>query len=211
MEILVILMMISSLFVFGFRSFRLSIFSYILQTIFLVSIFVSLALTYDAKELFSWAIIAFFTKVLFIPFILLFLVKKLGVAYEVEPVGGFLVSPLIAFAFAIGSAMIMAPVLLEFSLIKSETALIGTIFIFMVGVFGFILRNSFIKQILSYCLFENGIHLSLALTAYNSHVLVELGVLSDAIFAIIIMSILAFRYYKIYGTLDTSIADNLKG
>ncbi|EKR8013378.1 hydrogenase 4 membrane subunit [Campylobacter fetus] len=211
MEILIILMMILSLLVFGFRSYKLSIISYVLEAIALVCVFLFLANEYKANELFSWAIIAFFIKVIAVPLILFTLVKKLGVTHEVEPVGGFLVSPLIAFAFSIGSAMLIAPIFMEFSLIKNETALIGGIFIFMVGIFGFILRNSFVKQILSYCLFENGIHLSLALTAYNSHALVELGILSDTVFAIIIMSILAFAYYKIYGTLDTSIAASLKG
>jgi hydrogenase-4 component E len=84
-------------------------------------------------------------------------------------------------------------------------------FVFMMGIFGFILRNSFIKQILSYCLFENGIHLSLALMAYNSHELVEIGILTDAVFAVLIMGILAKRFYATYESLDTSKAINLKG
>ena len=81
----------------------------------------------------------------------------------------------------------------------------------MMGIFGFILRNSFIKQILSYCLFENGIHLSLALMAYSSHELVEIGILTDAVFAVLIMGILAKRFYASYESLDTSKAIHLRG
>ena len=47
--------------------------------------------------------------------------------------------------------------------------------------------------------------------AYNSNELVELGILTDAIFAVIIMSILAVRFYKAYDGLDTSKASNLRG
>lgn len=211
MEILTTLMMISSLLVFGFRSYKLSILSYVFQALLLVSVFLLLANLHGAKELFSWAIIAFVMKVCLVPAILFYLIKKTNLVHENEPTGGFLVSILIAFGFSIATAMLLAPVFAEFSLIKNQTALIASIFIFMVGIFGFILRNSFIKQILAYCLFENGIHLSLALSAYNSHALVELGILTDAIFAVIIMSILAYHYYQAFGNVDISKASTLKG
>lgn len=211
METLAVLMMICSIFVFGFRSYRLSIFAYCIQTLLLVFMFLNLANSYNAKELFSWAIISFFVKVICVPLIIFYLVKKLNIKYEVEPTGGFFLSPVIAFVFSMGFAISILPIFMEFSLIKNEVALLASVFIFMIGIFGFILRNSFIKQILSYCLFENGIHLCLALTSYNSHALVELGILTDAVFAVIIMTILAYRYFLAYGTLDTTKAKNLKG
>ena len=102
-------------------------------------------------------------------------------------------------------------VFIHFSIFKDALPLFAASFIFMIGIFGFILRNSFLKQILAYCLFENGIHLSLALMAYNSHELVEIGILTDAIFAVVIMGILAKRFYASYESLDTSKAINLRG
>jgi len=164
LDILAICMIVTSLAVFGLRSLKLSIIAYAIETLLLVSIFFLLSEKFNAEQLKTWAIVAFFTKVLFVPGILFWLIKKLGVVSEDEPVGGFFVSPVIA-----------------------------------------------IKQILAYCLFENGIHLSLALMAYNSHELVELGILTDAIFAVIIMSVLAIRFYKAYDSLDTSKASNLRG
>ena len=166
LDTLAICMMVTSLAVFGLRSLKLSVIVYGVQTLLLVGIFFTLSSKFNAEQLSTWAVVAFFTKVLFVPAILLWLIKNLGVVHEDEPVGGFFVSPV---------------------------------------------RNSFIKQILAYCLFENGIHLSLALMAYNSNELVELGILTDAIFAVIIMSVLAIRFYKAYGSLDTSKATNLRG
>lgn len=206
-----ILMIVTSLAVFGLRGLRLSVFAYMFQTLLLVGIFFILSYKFEASELSSWAFVAFFTKVLFVPGVLLLLIKKLGVVSEDEPVGGFFVSPVIAMGFSLAIAMSIYGIFMEFSLIKEKFVLIAASTIFMMGIFGFILRNSFIKQILSYCLFENGIHLSLGLMAYNSHKLVELGILTDAIFAVIIMSVLAVRFYKIYNTLDTSKATNLRG
>ena len=204
-------MIVTSLAVFGLRNLKLSVGIYAVQTLLLVSIFFMLSSTFNAPQLKIWAVVAFFTKVLFVPGIVFFLIKKLGVISEDEPVGGFFVSPVIAMGFSLAIAMTISPILLKFSLIEERITLIAAVTVFMMGIFGFMLRNSFIKQILAYCLFENGIHLSLALMAYNSHELVELGILTDAIFAVIIMSILAVRFYKAYDGLDTSKASNLKG
>lgn len=210
-NVLIILMMIASVGVFGLRKYKKSIIAYQIETLLLVSVFWLLSLQYSTHELKSWAIIAFFTKVIFVPSVLYWLVKKLKVTNEVEPVGGFFVSPIIAVAFSLAISMVLYNVFSSFALIKEELPLIAANFIFMLGIFGFILRKSFIKQILAYCLFENGIHLSLALMAYNSQEIVEIGILTDALFAVIIMSVLAFRFYGSYGSLDTSKATNLKG
>ena len=204
-------MIVTSLAVFGLRNLKLSIGIYAIQTLLLVSIFFMLYSNFNAPQLRIWAIVAFFTKVIFVPGILFWLVKKLDVISEDEPVGGFFVSPVIAMGFSLAIAMTINPILLKFSLIQERIVLIAAVTVFMMGIFGFMLRNSFIKQILAYCLFENGIHLSLALMAYNSHELVELGILTDAIFAVIILSVLAVRFYKAYDGLDTSKASNLKG
>ena len=211
LDILAICMIVTSLAVFGLRSLKLSIIAYAIETLLLVSIFFLLSEKFNAEQLKTWAIVAFFTKVLFVPGILFWLIKKLGVVSEDEPVGGFFVSPVIAMGFSLALSMSIHPIFLKFSLIKEEIMLIAAGTVFMMGIFGFMLRNSFIKQILAYCLFENGIHLSLALMAYNSHELVELGIVTDAIFAVIIMSVLAIRFYKAYDSLDTSKASNLRG
>lgn len=211
LSILSILMIITSLAVFSLRNYKISIYAYAVQTFILVGIFFLLSNTYDAEQLGTWAVIAFFTKVVFIPIFLIRLVNKLGVKSEDEPVAGFFVSPIIAMGFSLAVSMAIYPIYLEFSLIKESIPLMASITIFMMGIFGFILRNSAIKQILAYCMFENGIHLSLALMAYNSPEIAELGILTDAIFAVVIMSILAQRFFKYFESLDVSKANELKG
>lgn len=211
MDTLTIFMMICALGTFGLRRYSLSILSYQIGTFLLVCVFYSLYSKYEVEELKSWAFVAFFTKVIFVPCVLYYLVKKLKVVHEVEPVAGFFISPIIALSFSLAIATSLYKVFSQFALLHDELPLIASGFIFMMGIFGFVLRKSFIKQILAYCLFENGIHLSLALMAYNSEKIVEIGILTDAIFAVIIMSVLAVRFYNSYDTLDTSKASALKG
>lgn len=210
-DFLSLAMIVTSLAIFGLRNYKFSVYTYALQTLLLVSIFVTLASSHEAEQLSTWALIAFCTKVIFVPYILLKLIKKLNVVSEDEPVAGFFVSPIIAMGFSLAIGMSLYPTYLEFSLIKESIPLMASITIFMMGIFGFILRNSAIKQILAYCMFENGIHLSLALMAYNSPEIVELGILTDAIFAVLIMSTLTERFYKYFGSLDVSKASTLKG
>lgn len=210
-DIVAVLMMITSFAVFGLRQYRHSIAAYAVQTLLLVIIFLALYFKYGSHELLVWAITAFVIKVVCVPLFLFKLVKKIGVVVEDEPVGGFFISPVVALSFSLAIAMMFYKVFIHFSLFKDVLPLYAASFIFMMGIFGFVLRNSFIKQILSYCLFENGIHLSLALMAYTSHELVEVGILTDAIFAVVIMGILAKRFYAAYGSLDTSKAVNLRG
>lgn len=210
-DIVAVLMMITSFAVFGLRQYRHSIAAYALQTLLLVIIFLALYVKYGSHELLIWAITAFIVKVVCVPLFLFNLVKKIGLVVEDEPVGGFFISPVVALSFSLAISMMFYKVFLHFSLFKDVLPLYAASFIFMMGIFGFILRNSFIKQILSYCLFENGIHLSLALMAYTSHELVEVGILTDAVFAVVIMGVLAKRFYTAYDSLDTSKAVNLRG
>ncbi len=211
LSILSIAMIFAALAVFGLRNYKLSVLTYGVQASILVLIFFTLASAHDIAELKSWAFVAILTKVLFVPYVLLRLLKKVQVESEVEPVAGFFVSPIIALGFSLAIAMSIYPIYLKFSLVQEHIPLIAAITVFMMGIFGFILRKSAIKQILAFCTFENGIHLTLALTAYNSPGIVEIGILTDAIFAVVIMSILAARFYKYFGSLDVSKASELKG
>lgn len=76
LSILSIVLIISSLCVFGIRNYKIATYVYAFQTFILVMIFLFLYITYDAEQLGGWAIIAFFTKVIFVPFILLRLIKN---------------------------------------------------------------------------------------------------------------------------------------
>jgi hydrogenase-4 component E len=58
---------------------------------------------------------------------------------------------------------------------------------------------------------ENGSHLTLALLAYNAPGLVEIGIATDAVFAVIIMVLLANQIYKHLKILDVAELNSLKG
>ena len=58
---------------------------------------------------------------------------------------------------------------------------------------------------------ENGSHVTLALLAPSAPGLVETGVATDAVFAVVIMAIVASRIYRMCLTLDAQELTKLKG
>jgi hydrogenase-4 component E len=82
---------------------------------------------------------------------------------------------------------------------------------FFLGLACIITQRNILKQIFGYCLMENGSHLTLALLAYQAPELVEIGVATDAIFAVIVMAVIATRIQKTVHSLDSHDLMTLKG
>ena len=58
---------------------------------------------------------------------------------------------------------------------------------------------------------ENGAHVTLALLAPQAPELVEIGITTDALFAVIILLVVAGRVYKQFNSLDADKLTELKG
>ncbi|NAJ38954.1 hydrogenase 4 membrane subunit, partial [Escherichia coli] len=72
-------------------------------------------------------------------------------------------------------------------------------------------HSNILRQIFCYCLMENVFHLVLALLAWRAPELVEIGIATDAIFAVIVMVLLARKIWRTHGTLDVNYLTALKG
>ncbi|MGI6216210.1 MAG: hydrogenase 4 membrane subunit, partial [Coriobacteriales bacterium] len=82
---------------------------------------------------------------------------------------------------------------------------------FFIGLTCIVSQRNIMKQVFGYCLMENGSHVSLALLAPNAPGLVETGVATDAVFAVVIMVIVVLKIYRKSNTLDARDLRNLKG
>ena len=58
---------------------------------------------------------------------------------------------------------------------------------------------------------ENGSHVTLALLAPTAPEIVETGIATDAIFAVIIMSVVVLKIWRTYQSLDSHDLPDLKG
>ncbi|HEY0208249.1 hydrogenase 4 membrane subunit [Acerihabitans sp.] len=204
------LMIVTSLLVIAAKRPTASAWLYALQSLVLVLIFITLARTLQAQQLYLWAISAFVTKVVLVPFIMYRAFRKLD-----DPrADGGIISPslliLAAAAIIVLCYFIVAPVRLPM-VAELKPALAVSLGHFLIGLLCIVTQRNILKQAFGYCLMENGAHLTLALLANRAPELVEVGIATDAIFAVIVMAVLARRIFYTLNTLDVKQLTALKG
>lgn len=184
---------------------------YAVQSLVLVSLFVALGVTTASHELFTWAGTAFVTKCVIVPAIILYLARKVDDA-------GASLPPRISAAKCV--VLVAIEVFICFVVVQGidlptaaevKPALAISLAHFFIGLTCIITQRNIVKQIFGYCLMENGSHVTLALLAPQAPELVEVGIATDAFFAVIIMAVVAYRIYTVAHTLDAQDLMNLKG
>ncbi|MBE6469441.1 MAG: hydrogenase 4 membrane subunit [Coriobacteriaceae bacterium] len=205
------LLIVTSTAVVVTRSIRIAIRWYAVQSLVLVGLLAALGVTTGAHELLTWAASAFGTKVVLVPLILSCTYKKMGRPADatIERVKPAWTIVLIAVEVAVCFAVV--------SQIKLPTAEIAVPALaisfahFFVGLSCIITQQNIMKQMFGYCLMENGSHVTLALLAPTAPEIVEVGIATDAIFAVIIMSIVVYKIWNETQSLDASDLTDLKG
>ncbi|MBA8502607.1 hydrogenase 4 membrane subunit [Escherichia fergusonii] len=204
------LMMLTSLFVISVKGFRLACVFYAFQSLVLVSIFLTLAQLFQAEELLMWSGSAFITKVLLVPLIMIWAVRKITVNRSGKELFSPVIMALLAALIVLLCAFVIRPVTLPMA-IGLKPALAVALGHFLLGLLCIISQRNILRQVFGYCLMENGSHLVLALLAWRAPELVEIGIATDAIFAVIVMVLLARKIWRTHGTLDVNTLTALKG
>lgn len=184
---------------------------YALQSLVLVLLFVALAGTTGSHELYLWSASAFVTKVILVPLIMYGAFSKLD-----DPQLGS--GALMPASLSVLTAAVV--VVLCYAVVSGVTlpaaaaikpALAVSLAHFFLGLACIVTQRNILKQVFGYCLMENGSHLTLALLAAKAPELVEVGIATDAIFAVVIMAALGSKIYGTLNTLDARKLTTLKG
>ena len=204
------LLIVTSLLVIGARSIVASAWLYALQSLVLVGVFLTLAVTQHASELYLWAASALVTKVILVPYIIYRMLGGLRTEEKLDswlsPALLILLAALIVLLswFAVSSVQLAV-------LAQLKPALAVSLGHFLLGLVCIVSQRNILKQIFGFCLMENGAHLTLALLANQAPELVEVGIATDAVFAVLIMAILARKIHHTLQTLDVRQLTALKG
>ncbi|MFM8320923.1 MAG: hydrogenase 4 membrane subunit [Chloroflexota bacterium] len=204
------LLIFTSLLVIETRKPGRSALLYGVQSLVLVLIFLALAWTMQAGQLYWWALSALVTKVLLVPFILSRAQAKMKVDDAPAAAGG----PALSFVLAAAAVAVSFIVINHLDLrlaAEFKPALAVSVAHFFFGQLCILTQRNILKQVLGFCLMENGSHLTLALLAHNAPELVEIGIATDAVFGVVIMVVLAGQIYRTLGTLDAGKLTALKG
>ena len=200
-------LIITSMLVVLARTGRAAAWLYSLQSLVLVAVLASLGVVTGSTELFTWSATAFATKVVLVPAILLFTLKKIGddartdLPPKLNPMKSVALVAVEVFVCFVAVSGIDLPTAAEV-----RPTLAVSLAHFFIGLTCIVIQRSIFKQIFGYCLMENGSHVTLALLAPQAPELVEIGVATDAIFAVIILAVLVWRMARYARTLD---ADDL--
>lgn len=202
------LLILTSLLVIEARNMRRSAILYGIQSLVLVGIFLALAITMHAEQLYLWAASAFVTKALLVPYIL--------ASAEKDTEGHTASNPNLWVALGLAALSVFVSFLIVDRLhlkiaLEFRPALAVSIAHFFFGQLCILTQKNMLKQVLGFCLMENGSHLTLALLAYNAPELVEIGIATDAVFGVVIMSILLVQINRTLHTLDVTDLKTLKG
>ncbi|CAH2605562.1 hydrogenase 4 component E (plasmid) [Rhodovastum atsumiense] len=205
------LLIVTSLLVVTVRKPNQSALFYALQSFVLVAVFFTLAEVTDSPQLYAWAATAFLTKVVLVPVIM---VRSFGRLSDARLGSGERISPAL-------TAMLAAVVVVLCTLVVSRVTLPTAMAIkpalaislahFFFGLACIVTQRNILKQVFGYCLMENGSHLTLALLAAKAPELVEIGIATDAVFAVVIMVVLATQINRTLATLDADQLTTLKG
>jgi hydrogenase-4 component E len=204
------LLIITSLVVIETKKPQRSVLLYSLQSLVLVIIFLALAVMMKADQLYLWAASAFITKAILVPFILY---RALGRVKGIEPPEN-VINPAISIVLAAAALAVSYFAVSHFELktiITFKPALAISLTHFFFGLICILTQRNIMKQVLGYCLMENGAHLTLAIMAYNAPEIVEIGIATDAVFAVIIMVVISTQIAHKLNTLDSSKLTALKG
>ncbi|MDR2035283.1 MAG: hydrogenase 4 membrane subunit [Coriobacteriales bacterium] len=205
------LLIITSLMVVLTKTIKRAAYIYGAQALVLVAIFITLGVVTDSSELFKWAGTALLTKVILIPAVVLFGLKKLGGStVDTTPPRSSIWMIVLVAAEVILSFLAVGGVELPTAL-EVKPALAISLAHFFIGLTCIISQRNIVKQIFGFCLMENGSHVTLALLAPDAPSLLEIGIATDAIFVVAVMVFFAVRIYKSINTLDTNEIMNLKG
>ncbi len=204
------LLILTSLLVIETKKLRHSAILYAVQSIVLVIIFLALAVIMEAEQLYWWAASAFVTKALLVPFILYKAQQRMGNSEPDAPAVKPAISLILAAVTVVVSFVVINQLDLKIAVVF-KPALAVSVAHFFFGQLCILTQRNVLKQVLGFCLMENGSHLTLALMAHNAPELVEVGIATDAVFGVIIMVVLVVQIYQKMQTLDSSSLSTLKG
>lgn len=206
------LLIVTSTLVVLAKSTKQSVVSYAVQSFVLVVLLLTLGITTGARELMLWAGTALITKVILVPFIIWRTYQKMGAPDESKLQSS--VKPGVAVVLVAVEVLVCFWAVNGIELPTADPvkpALAISLAHFFVGLTCIVSQRNIMKQVFGYCLMENGSHVTLALLAPTAPEIIEIGIATDAIFAVLIMSLVVSRIWKGAHTLDSHDLTNLKG
>ncbi len=180
-----------------------------LQSLLLAAIAGVIGYVYGAAHVFVVAVLTLVGKVVFLPWLLERLVRRIRIEQEIRPFVNMPASMLICGALTVLAYLVARPITLLDRLGSNTLAI--AIALLLTGFFLMINRRKAITQVLALLTMENGVMLAaIALTTYGMPLVVEIGIFFDVVVAVMVLGILVFRIRETFASMDVSKLRELK-
>jgi len=181
-----------------------------LQSLMLAAIAAIVAYYHNATHVYVVALLTLVGKVIFLPWLLNRLVRRINIVQEIEPLFNAPTSMLICGGLTLLGYVVARPFTSMAKLGNNTLAIAITLL--LTGFFLMINRRKAISQVLALLTVENGVMLAaVALTTYGMPFVVELGIFFDVMVAVMLLGILVYRIRESFASMDTSKLNQLKG
>ncbi len=203
------LLVVAALFVVLARKPAHAALLYSLQSLILVGAFVAIAYLFDVAPLYHWAATSFVTKTVLVPAILYFAFRRTEASGLppplLTPAATVALAAVVVVVATIAVRKVQLPLAADF-----KPVMVVSLSMIFLGLACIITERDILKQIFGYCLMENGSHLALALLGHDAPELVEIGIGSDAIFAVIALTFFATKIQGVVKSFDDRALMTLK-
>jgi hydrogenase-4 component E len=149
-------------------------------------------------------------KGLLLPWLLRRAARESGSQREVQPLIGFTTSIVLGAAL-MGLCFVLSKPLTKGLPPGGHLVLMAALFTILTGLLVIISRRNALTQVLGYLAMENGVYAFGAALAIQEPLLVEMGVLLDALVAVFVMGIAIFHISREFDHIDTDRLSALKG
>lgn len=180
------------------------------QSLLLAGIAAIIAYFHGAVHVYWVAGLTIIGKVLFLPWLLNRLVRRIQIHQEIEPLVNATASMMLCGAFTLLGYIVARP-FTSLDRLGNNTLAIA-ITLLLTGFFLMFNRRKAITQVLALLSVENGVMLAaVALTTYGMPLVVELGIFFDVMVAVMVLGILVYRIRETFASMDVSKLNQLKG
>jgi hydrogenase-4 component E len=183
-----------------------------LQGIALGALALAVAYVANAPHIYVAAALTLVLKGGVIPWMLLYVMDKLGTEREVEPLVSIPLSLLVCGGLTVVAFYITQPIIFSGGAITTITrdCLAISLAVVLIGFFTMISRKKAITQVMGMLTMENGLFLAAISVTYGMPLIVELGIFFDALVAVLIMGLFTFRIKRTFASVDTTVMRGLQ-
>lgn len=203
-------LLISTLFLFQIRKMIQCVAVIAFQSMILTLIVALMWIETESAHMLTVVLFTFLVKVIAIPLILYYTIKKTGIERKVERFTSKYMSFFIAFVLMVFSFYIASYLGLPKVVVKESYLPVSITLIFL-GTFIMIDHKKAIMQGVGLIVIENGVFLIAESISQGMPLIVELGIFFDLFVTVVVLGVLSLRIYSTFGSLNTERMQKLKG